>query len=195
MFKKLLIGSLILAFACICYANDIFLYSFNGKPEISEVVNNDLVVLDNTVGKTYSLKNGLSIDTSTNCLYTLYIFPENVAINQMPSTQIYFNEYELSFTNNFKLPQVLKAKETALNFSFNGEIYCKANSPSDINIGTSLAFITFKNASVFIKSEKRLTHVYVIKGEVLVTDSKSSKKKKELKENDYLVITPRPVTN
>jgi hypothetical protein len=51
----------------------------------------------------------------------------------------------------------------------------------------------FNKAKLFIKSADKYTHIYVSEGKCIVQDSKSSKKKKELKEGDYLVVTPQIV--
>jgi hypothetical protein len=45
---------------------------------------------------------------------------------------------------------------------------------------------------LFITSRAKYTHVYVVEGNVTVSDIKS-KKKKQLKADDYLVITPQIV--
>lgn len=172
-------------------ANDLFLYDSTEKTELSEVVSGKLNVLSTTVGKTYTLTNGLSIVAGTNQTVS-YVFPHKIAIYQKESTSVFFNQTPIEYENTFKLPQVLKFKESAFNFSVDGVLYCVSKCPSQTTIGTPLGFITFTNAKFFVTSGAKYTHVFVIEGTVTVSDTKS-KKKKQLKSDDYLVITPQTI--
>lgn len=193
--KSLLTVILFMLTLTVCKSNELFLYSYHGTPEFTEVVNNELINLEIKPGKTFNVKNGLSIDTATNSIYTIYEFPQKVAVAQMQNTQTYFNEFDIEYKNSFELPEVISVKESFLTFSFTGEIYIKSQSDQSLTISTPLANIVLNDATIFIKSEKRQTHVYVINGKVNVLDTKSSKKKKELNKNDYLVVTPKPINN
>lgn len=185
--RKLL---LILLSSITLVANDLFLYEYSGQPEISEVVANKSIVVNNIKGKTYTLKNNLSLSTDTNSTAT-YIFPHRIAILQKESTGGYFTDGDTTYVNDFKLPEILKVKQSQFMQSFNGEVYCVSESTNQIIIGTSMANILFDQAKLFIKSGDKYTHIYVVDGKCTVLDSKSSKKKKDLKQSDYLVVTPQ----
>lgn len=172
-------------------ANTLFLYDSTEKTELSEVVSGKLSVLSTTVGNTYTLTNGLSIIAGTN-QSTSYVFPHKIAVYQKDSTSVYFNQTPIEYNNTFKLPEIVKLKESAFNFTVDGVLYCVSKCPSQTTIGTPLGFITFTNAKLFITSRAKYTHVYVVEGNVTVSDIKS-KKKKQLKADDYLVITPQIV--
>lgn len=187
--RKLL---LILLSSITLVANDLFLYEYSGQPEISEVVSNKSIIVDNIKGKTYTLENNLSVSTDTNSTAT-YIFPHRIAILQKESTGGYFTDGDVTYVNDFKLSEILKIKESQFVQSFNGELYCVSESTNQSTIGTSMANILFDQAKLFIKSGDKYTHVYVIEGKCTVLDTKSSKKKKELKQNDYLVVTPQVI--
>ncbi len=88
------------------------------------------------------------------------------------------------------MPNVVKVKESSFNFTFDGEIYCVNDTTNVYNIGTAMGFINFGKSKFFAKSGTKYTHVYVVEGTITVLDNKSSKKK-ELKQGDYLVITPQ----
>lgn len=171
-------------------ANDLFLYDFTGSSELSEVINNKMNTLETIVGKTYSLKNNLSLITSTNGTSS-YIFAHRIAFNQKESTGVYFTHDDIKYKNEFKLPEVVKVEESLFAPSVNGEVYVISEHDKQNMIGTSMANILFNRAKLFIKSADKYTHVYVQEGKCTVQDSKSSKKKKELKEGDYLVVTPQ----
>lgn len=173
-------------------ANELFLYESDESVEISEVINNKVNVLENTVGKTYSLKNNLSIVNNTNGSST-YMFPHRVVVQQRESTSVYFNGDDIKYVNDFKLPSVVQVKESLLNLSINGESYIISENTNQNVIGTSMVNISFDKAKLFVKSGDKYTQLYVDEGNVLVSDSKSSKKKKELKAGDYLVVTPQIV--
>lgn len=175
-------------------ANELFLYNTNEKVEISEVVANKLTVLDTTVGKTYNLTNNPSLGTTTNGS-SVYMFPHRIAVLQKENSVAYFNETPIEYINNFKLSEVVKVKSSMFNFSVQGEVYCVSESTNQTIIGTTMGNVVIQNAKVFIKGGETYTHVYVIDGKVTVLDSKSSKKKKELKQGDYLVITPQIAIN
>ena len=172
-------------------ANTLFLYDSTEKTELSEVVSGKLSVLSTTVGNTYTLTNGLSVIAGTN-QSTSYVFPHKIAVYQKDSTSVYFNQTPIEYNNTFKLPEIVKLKESAFNFTVDGVLYCVSKCASQTTIGTPLGFITFTNAKLFITSRAKYTHVYVVEGNVTVSDIKS-KKKKQLKADDYLVITPQIV--
>lgn len=180
----LILGSLTLN------ADNLFLYDKSNKIEISDIRDNKLSVFTNVIGKTYSLKNSLSVvtDTNANCVYVL---PHEIAIQQQEITSVYFTGDIIKYHNDFTIPSVVKIKESLFNLSLNGELYVVSKNTNQNTIGTSMANILFENAKLFIKSGDKYTHVYVVEGKCIVLDSKSSKKKKELKQNDYLVITPQ----
>jgi hypothetical protein len=170
-------------------ANDLFLYDSTENVELSEVINNKLKNLTVQSGKTYGLSNGLSIITKTNDFAT-YTFPYKIAINQLENTSVFFSQYETTYKNDFKLPTLVIVKESNFNFSFDGEIYCINDTTNEYNIGTSMGFINFGKAKFFAKSGTKYTHVYLVEGKITVLDSKSNKRK-ELKPDNYLVITPQ----
>lgn len=126
-------------------ANSLFLYDSTEKTELSEVVNGKLNVLSTTVGYTYTLTNGLSIVTSTN-QSTSYVFPHKIAVYQKESTSLYFNQTPIEYNNTFKLPEIIKLKEAAFNFTVDGVLYCASKCQNQTTIGTPLGFITFTNA-------------------------------------------------
>ena len=173
-------------------ANDVFIYDFTGTSELSEVINNKVNNLEIVVGKTYTLKNNLSLTTSTNGTST-YGFAHRIAVAQKESTGVYFTYDDIKYVNNFKLPEVIKIDESLFAPSVNGEVYVISEHDKQNMIGTSMANIMFNKAKLFIKSADKYTHIYVQEGKCIVQDSKSSKKKKELKEGEYLVVTPQIV--
>lgn len=179
---------LLLTTLSIC-ANDLFLYETTEKVEIAEVIDNKLNPLNIQVGKTYSLSNNPSLTTISNSTAT-YVFPHRIAVFQKENSSTYFNPTEVEYNNDFKLPEVIKIKNSSFNFSAQGELYCVSDALKQTTIGTSMGMVIFDKAKLFIKSGEKYTHVYVIEGKATVIDSRSSKKKKELKEGDYLVITP-----
>jgi len=179
-----------LALTSTIFANDLFLYGLAEKVEIAEVVDNKLTVLPTTIGKTYTLHNNLSVTTSTNET-AAYVLPYRIAIQQKELSAAYFNATPTEYVNDFKLPEVLKIKDSQFNFSAQGEFYVLSESAKQTTIGTSMSLIVFEKAALFVKAGEKFTHVYVLDGTATVLDSKSSKKKKELKAGDYLVITPQ----
>jgi len=187
---KKLIPILLTAF--VLNANNVFVYDFTGTPELSEVIDNKVNNLEIVVGKTYTLKNNLSLTTTTNATAT-YTFPHRIAFAQKDSTGVYFTTDDIKYVNNFKLPEVIKIEESLFAPSVNGEIYVISEHDKQNMVGTSMANILFNKAKLFIKSADKYTHIYVQEGKCIVQDSKSSKKKKELKEGEYLVVTPQIV--
>lgn len=183
-----IIIALLLTTLSLC-ANDLFLYETVEKVEIVEVIDNKLNLLNTQVGKTYSLSNNPSLTTTSNSFVT-YMFPHRIAVFQRENSSTYFNPTEIEYNNDFKLPEVIKVKESSFNFSAQGELYCVSDCLKQTTIGTSMGMVVFDKAKLFIKSGEKYTHVYVIEGKATVIDAKSSKKKRELKEGDYLVITP-----
>lgn len=175
-------------------ANNLFLYSYNDKLEITEVVNNKLVALDTVAGKTYGLANNPSIVTDTNS-YVTFVFPHRIAVYQKENSSVYLNETPVDYLNNFKLPEIVKVNSSMFNFSAQGEIYCISETTNQNTIGTTMGNVVFNKARLFIKAGEKFTQVYVINGNAIVLDSRSSKKKKELKEGDCLIITPQIAIN
>ena len=188
--KKIL---LLLLMSVNLVANDLYLYDANEQIEITEVINNKLSVLNAQIGNTFTLTNSLNINTQTNSTAT-YVFPYRIVIHQRESTSTYFNQTSTEYDNNFKLPEVIKVKDAMFNFTSNGELYCVSESATTNAILTSLCSIVFNKTSFFIKSGDKYTQIYVVGGNVTVLDSKS-KKKKDLKEGDYLVVTPQVILN
>lgn len=184
--KKLL---LLLLNSSLILANDLFVFDYAGKLEFSEVVSNKLNVVSVDVGKTYTLANNLSATTGTNSFAT-FVTPHRIAISQKESSSTFFNQDDIQYTNAFKLPEVLRVHTSQFNFSFSGETYCVSECTNQNVIATSMANVVFGKSKLFVKSGDKYTHVYVIEGNVRVIDNRS-KKKKDLKENDYLVVTPQ----
>lgn len=180
--------ALLLTTLSLC-ANDLFLYETTDKIEIAEVIDNKLNVLTTQVGKTYSLSNNPSLNTTSNSMAT-YMFPHRIAVFQKENSGVYLNPTQIEYNNNFKLPEVIKVKDSLFNLSAQGELYCVSEALKQTTIGTSMGMVVFDKAKLFIKAGDKYTHVYVIEGKATVLDARSSKKKKELKDGDYLVITP-----
>ena len=171
-------------------ANDLFLYDKNNDVELTEVINNKLNVLQTVVDKTYTITNSLNINTTNSGVS--YILPYRIAVFQKENTSTYFNQTSTEYVNDFKLPQVVKVKDAMFNFTSNGELYCVSESTNLNTILTSLCSVAFTQSSFFVKSNEKYTHLYVVSGTVTALDNKS-KKKKELKAGDYLVVTPQIV--
>jgi hypothetical protein len=172
------------------HANDLYLYDKNNDVELTEVINNKLNVLPTIIGKTYTLTNSLNINTTNSSVS--YIAPYRIAVLQKENTSTYFNQTSTEYVNDFKLPEVVKVKDAMFNFTVNGELYCVSESTNLNTLLTTLCSITFSQSTFFVKSNEKFTHVYVVSGNVTVLDNKS-KKKKELKSSDYLVVTPQIV--
>jgi hypothetical protein len=172
------------------HANDLYLYDKNNDVELTEVINNKLNVLPTIIGKTYTLTNSLNINTTNSSVS--YIAPYRIAVLQKENTSTYFNQTSTEYVNDFKLPEVVKVKDAMFNFTVNGELYCVSESTNLNTLLTTLCSITFSQSTFFVKSNEKFTHVYVVSGNVTVLDNKS-KKKKELKSGDYLVVTPQIV--
>jgi hypothetical protein len=172
------------------HANDLFLYDKNNDVELTEVINNKLNVLSTTVGKTYTITNSLNINTTNSSVS--YIVPYRIAVFHKENTSTYFNQTSTEYVNDFKLPEVVKVKDAMFNFTLNGELYCVSESTNLNTLLTTLCSVAFSQSTFFVKSNEKFTHVYVMSGNVTVLDNKS-KKKKELKSGDYLVVTPQIV--
>jgi hypothetical protein len=172
------------------HANDLYLYDKNNDVELTEVIDNKLNVLPTIIGKTYTLTNSLNINTTNSSVS--YIVPYRIALLQKENTSTYFNQTSTEYVNDFKLPEVVKVKDAMFNFTVNGELYCVSESTNLNTLLTTLCSVTFGQSTFFIKSNEKFTHVYVMSGNVTVLDNKS-KKKKELKSGDYLVVTPQIV--
>jgi len=170
------------------HANDLFLYDANNEVEFTEVINNKLNVLSTVVGKTYTITNSLNINTTNSSVS--YIVPYRIAMYQKENTSTYFNQTSTEYVNDFKLPEIVKVKDAMFNFTLNGELYCVSESTNFNTLLTSLCSVAFTQSSFFIKSNEKYTHIYVVSGNVTALDNKS-KKKKELKSGDYLVVTPQ----
>jgi len=175
-------------------ADNLFLYDKTNKVEISDIRDNKLNAFTTTIGKTYSLKNSLSVITDTNS-ECLYVVPHQIVMLQREITSVYFSGDNIQYHNDFTLPSVVKIKESLFNISSNGELYVSSKNTNQNVIGTSMVNISFGKADLFIKSGEKYTQVFVNEGVVTVLDNKSSKKKKELKAGDYLVVTPQIVLN
>jgi hypothetical protein len=172
------------------HANDLYLYDKNNDVELTEVINNKLNVLPTTIGKTYTITNSLNINTTNSSVS--YIIPYRIAVFQKENTSTYFNQTSTEYVNDFKLPEVVKVKDAMFNFTLNGELYCVSESTNLNTLLTTLCSVAFSQSTFFVKSNEKFTHVYVMSGNVTVLDNKS-KKKKELKSGDYLVVTPQIV--
>jgi len=183
---------LILLTAVNLYANDLFVYDTNGQVELTEVINNKLNILPTTVGKTYTLTNSLNINTTNSSVS--YVVPYRIVVFQKENTSTYFNQTSTEYVNDFKLPEVVKVKDAMFNFTVNGELYCVSDSTNVNTLLTSLCSVAFKESTFFVKSNEKYTHLYVVSGTVTALDNKS-KKKKELKSGDYLVVTPQIIMN
>jgi hypothetical protein len=186
--KKLL---LILLSSLTLLANNVMLYDFSGKVEVSDVINNKLNEYTYAAGQTFTLTNGLSIKTETNGIVS-YVVPHRIAFTQTEGSSVYFNGDIIEYSNTFDLPNIVRIKDSSFNFSLMGQLYLISDFAKTSTIGTSMANISFEKAKLFVKAGEKYTQVYVVEGKVVVFDNKS-KKKKELKENDYLVITPQVV--
>lgn len=174
------------------HANDLFVYDTVGQVELTEVINNKLNILPTTIGKTYTITNSLNINTTNSSVS--YIVPYRIAVFHKENTSTYFNQTSTEYVNDFKLPEVVKVKDAMFNFTLNGELYCVSESTNVNTLLTSLCSVAFGQSTFFVKSNEKFTHLYVVSGTVTALDNKS-KKKKELKSGDYLVVTPQVVMN
>lgn len=170
-------------------ANNVMLYDFSGNVGVSEVVDNKLNDKVAVLGITFSLTNGLSIKTETNGVIS-YITPHRIAFTQSEGSAVYFNGDVITYVSDSSIPHVVKVKDSSFSFSLLGQLYVVSESDKSSIIGTSVANIAYDKAKLFIKAGEKYAHVYVVEGKAIVYDNKS-KKKKELKEGDYLVITPQ----
>lgn len=171
-------------------ANNVVVYDYVGKVEITDVINNKLNEYACTSSKTYELTNGLSIKTETNGV-TTYVVPHRIAFTQTEGSSVYFSgDIGITYANNFDLPKVVQVTDSLFTFSLMGQLYVVSDYTKSSTIATSMANVSYTKAKFFIKAGEKYTQVYVIDGSVVVYDSKS-KKKKDLKSGDYLVITPQ----
>jgi uncharacterized RmlC-like cupin family protein len=182
--KKVL---LILLSSLSLLANNVMLYDFGGNVGVSEVVDNKLNDKVCVPGITFSLTNGLSIKTETNGVVS-YMVPHRIAFTQSEGSAVYFNGDVVTYVES-NVPHVVKVKDASFNFSLLGQLYVVSESDKTSIIGTGVGNIAYDKAKLFIKAGEKYTHVYVVEGKAIVYDNKS-KKKKDLKEGDYLVITP-----
>lgn len=174
------------------FANNVMIYDYVGKVEITDVINNKLNEYTYTSGQTFGLVNGLSIKTETNGVVN-YVLPHRIACTQTEGSSVYFNDdSSITYTDKFDLPKVVKVSNSSFNFSLMGQLYVVSDYDKLSTIGTSMANISFTKAKLFIKCGEKYTQVYVVEGTSSVYDTKS-KKKKDLKAGDYLVITPQVV--
>jgi uncharacterized RmlC-like cupin family protein len=182
--KKVL---LILLSSLSLLANNVMLYDFGGNVGASEVVDNKLNDKVCVPGITFSLTNGLSIKTETNGVVS-YMVPHRIAFTQSEGSSVYFNGDAITYVES-NVPHVVKIKDSSFNFSLLGQLYVVSEHDKTSIIGTGVGNIAYDKAKLFIKAGEKYTHVYVVDGKAIVYDNKS-KKKKDLKEGDYLVITP-----
>ena len=183
--KKVL---LILLSSLSLLANNVMLYDFSGNVGVSEVVDNKLNDKVAVPGITFSLTNGLSIKTETNGVVS-YMVPHRIAFAQSEGSAVYFNGDVITYASDSSVPHVVKVKDASFSFSLLGQLYVVSESDKSSTIGTGVGNIAYDKAKLFIKAGEKYTHVYVVEGKAIVYDNKS-KKKKDLKEGDYLVITP-----
>ena len=173
-------------------ANNVLLYDYIGKIEVTDVINNKLNEYAYTQGQTFNLTNGLSIKTETNGVVS-YVVPHRIAFTQTEGSSTYFSgDVGIAYANKFDLPKPIQVTDSAFTFSLIGQLYVISDYNKLSTIGTSMANISYSKAKFFVKAGEKYTQVYVIDGNVVVYDSKS-KKKKELKSGDYLVITPQVI--
>lgn len=171
-------------------ANNVLIYDYVGKVEVTDVINNKLNEYDYAQGQTFNLTNGLSIKTETNGVSS-YVVPHRIAFTQTEGSSVYFSgDVGITYANKFDLPKIIQVTDSAFTFSLMGQLYIVSEYDKLSTIGTSMANISYGKSKFFIKAGEKYTQVYVIEGNVVVYDSKS-KKKKELKSGDYLVITPQ----
>jgi hypothetical protein len=192
--KKLLTITLIFLLSLLIlqklFSNDLFIYDHTKKVELGDFIENKLVELIPINGKTYTLNHNLSVITSTNGTITC-VLPHRIILQQNELSSAYFNNTPIKYLNDFKLPEVLKIQESQFNFSAQGEFYVVSENNKQHIIATGMSLIVFEKAAFFVKAGDKFTHVYLLSGNVTVIDNKSSKKKKELKVGDYLVVTPQ----
>lgn len=184
--KKVL---LILLSSISLIANNVMLYDFSGTINVSEVIDNKLHDKVSVTGVTFSLTNGLSIKTETNGVVS-YVVPHRIAFAQSEGSSVYFNGDTITYASDSSVPHVVKVKDSSFSFSLLGQLYVVSESDKSSIIGTGVANIAYDKAKLFIKAGEKYTHVYIVEGKATVYDNKS-KKKKDLKEGDYLVITPQ----
>ena len=190
--KKLFTFIFSIVLCCNLTANELFVYDNPHNVHGTNVITNELVSQQLSIGSTVSLSDNLNINTgpTENITYSLssYTF-----VNQLSSTDVYFNMFPITYTNNFTLPEHLGIKEASPNFSLaKGKIFVYQNQPNaDTTVMTSLALVNFNDAKLFISADEDYTEVYVYDGKAIVLESKG-KKAKEVIAGNVVVVTPAP---
>ena len=183
---------LFLAVSISLHANELFIYSNDQKVIGENVVNGEIETVDLENGKTFSLKDNLSVVTSTNQT-VIYALSSKTFVQQREKTSVYFNEFDQSFKSDFSKPQNVIVKTSTPNFSVSeGQLFILQRDENvDATIMTSLALVNFKNAKLFLKTTPKYTAVYVYDGKVVVLETKG-KRAKEIEAGNVLVVTPAP---
>ena len=187
--KALFLGLVICANA---FANDLFVYNNDMNISGENVVGIQVLPTTLKVGKTYSLRDNLSITTGENQVI-IYALSSKTFIQQQANTAVFFNEFPLTFQNNFGNPENVIVKESAPVFSVSeGQIFVLQRDENvNATIMTALALINFQNAKLFLKTDPKYTSVYVFDGKATVLETKG-KKAQEITSGNVLVITPAP---
>lgn len=174
------------------FANDLFVYNNDTNVSGENVVGNELVSTNLVTGKTYSLKDNLSVTTGENQV-VIYALSSKTFIQQQANTSIYFNEFPIEFDNNFVNPENVLVKSASPSFSIStGQVFVLQREENvDATIMTSLALVNFQNAKLFIKTDPKYTAVYVFDGIATILETKG-KKAKEITAGNALVVTPSP---
>ena len=97
-------------------ANELFIYSNDTNVSGENVVGKELVSTNLVVGKTYSLKDNLSITTGENQV-VIYALSSKTFIQQQANTAVYFNEFPIEFGNTFINPENVLVKSATPSFS------------------------------------------------------------------------------
>jgi len=173
-------------------ANELFVYNNTNDAVGENVVGDKVVETTLEIGKTYSLKNNLSITTSTNQT-VIYALSSKTFVEQRAESSVYFNEFEQTFQNDFKNPENVIVKESLANFSVSqGQLFVLQRDENvNATVMTTLALVNFQNAKFFLKTDPKYTAVYVYDGNVTVLETKG-KKAKVIEAGNVLVVTPAP---
>ncbi len=190
--KRILISLVSLMFVINVIANEIFIYTNTDSVIGENVINDEIVEVNLTTGKTFELKNNLSVVTSTNQTI-IYALSSKTFVQQRENSSVYFNEFIQEFQNDFVNPENVIVKSSQPNFSVsNGQLFVLQRDENvDATIMTSLALINFQNAKFFLKTDPKYTAVYVYDGTVVVLETKG-KRVKEVGKGMVLVVTPAP---
>tara|TARA_S200002703_G_scaffold159139_1_gene171588 strand:+ start:856 stop:1644 length:789 start_codon:yes stop_codon:yes gene_type:complete len=190
--KKILMLSVVVLSLSNVIANEIFIYTNDDNVKGENVIGNEIVNVNLISGKTFDLKNNLSVVTSTNQTI-IYALSSKTFIQQRENSSVYFNEFIQEFQNDFVNPENVIVKSSQPNFSVSkGQLFVLQRDENvDATIMTSLALINFKNAKFFLKTDPKYTAVYVYDGSVIVLETKG-KKAKEVSKGNVLVVTPAP---